>query len=219
MSYTAVIVEPRKHKALHFVVNNILTNLSEAWNVIIFHGTINEQFCKDFIESFDEQKKNRISLRNLGTHNLSIEDYNRLLTSKSFYESIPTEIILVFQADTMIFNKNKDAINNFMIYDYVGAPWSELYLGNGGFSLRRKAKMMEIIDSKPYNNENEDIFFCVNTQINKPTFEEAKQFSIEKFFSPQSFGCHKPWKNGNDAKLFVTYPEVKDLYLLNGVPI
>ena len=36
--YTAVIVEPREHKALSFVLNNFLENLSDEWNIIIMHG-------------------------------------------------------------------------------------------------------------------------------------------------------------------------------------
>ena len=46
--------------------------------------------------------------------------------------------------------KNKDIINDFLEYDYVGAPWiitaytftkNCSYIGNGGFSLRRKSKI------------------------------------------------------------------------------
>ena len=33
--YTAIIVEPREHKALVFVLNNFCTNLDENWNIIV----------------------------------------------------------------------------------------------------------------------------------------------------------------------------------------
>jgi hypothetical protein len=123
-SYTAVIVEPRKHKALSFVLNSFLTNLSDKWNIIIFHGKINEQFVKNIINEEMPRFKKRITLENLGVDNLSITQYNELLTSESFYEKIPTEIILIFQTDTMINDKNKEKIDEFIKYDYVGATLS-----------------------------------------------------------------------------------------------
>jgi hypothetical protein len=40
--YTALIIEPRKHKALEFVLKNFLENLSNEWSIIIFHGNLNK---------------------------------------------------------------------------------------------------------------------------------------------------------------------------------
>ena len=44
--YTAIIVEPREHKALAFVLENFLENLNDDWNVIILHGTENKKYVK-----------------------------------------------------------------------------------------------------------------------------------------------------------------------------
>jgi hypothetical protein len=35
--YTAIMVEPRKHRALEFVMKNFTENLSNNWNFIIYH--------------------------------------------------------------------------------------------------------------------------------------------------------------------------------------
>ena len=43
-SYTAIIIEPRKHKALSFVLNNVLNNLNDSWNIIVFHGNLNKEY-------------------------------------------------------------------------------------------------------------------------------------------------------------------------------
>ena len=73
----------------------------------------------------------------MNVDNLTIRDYNRLFTNKSFYDYIPTETFLIFQTDTMIFKEHKNLINNFLEYDYVGAPWLACkQVGNGGLSLR-----------------------------------------------------------------------------------
>ena len=79
--YTAVIVEPRKHKALSFVLENFLTNLSEEWDIIIMHGNKNEDYVDDIIENGLSSFENRISKVNLNVDNLTIDDYNKLLKS------------------------------------------------------------------------------------------------------------------------------------------
>lgn len=201
--YTAVIVEPREHKALSLVLNNFLENLSDEWNVIIMHGNKNISYIQNIIQSDLKKYVNRIQMINLNVDNLTIADYNQLLISEKFYEYIPTEIFLIFQTDTIICENQKTIINNFLQYDYVGAPWiwnsnlkdTDKTGGNGGLSLRKKSKMLEIIRNCKYNNENEDGYFsnsCLNN-LNLPTFQEAKQFSVETVFNEKSFGVHKPW--------------------------
>jgi len=221
MTYTAIIVEPRKHAALEYVLKNFLTNLSPEWNIIVFHGTQNIEFVKTIIASSP-----RISMINLGVSNLTKNTYSQLLTTADFYKHIPTETFLVFQTDSIIFSKNKHKINEFLHYDYVGAPWPEKDLkylqiscgGNGGLSLRKKSKMLEIIRSTPYKGQPEDIYFCTSRiPLKIPPVEHAKQFSVESFMHPASFGCHQPWYRGGHIykQLIRLYPELKTLYDLH----
>jgi hypothetical protein len=220
MLYTAVIVEPRKHKALKFVLHNFLTNLSDDWSIIIFHGTENMEYVKDILTSLPDHV-GRVTLVNLNVSNLTREEYSRLLTTKEFHNKIPTEMFLIFQTDTIIFHKNKHLINNFLNYDYVGAPWlpwcqvGPYQVGNGGLSLRKKSKMLQIIETVPYHGQPEDIYFCGTGLLHTPSFEEAKTFAIENIFNPISFGCHQPWGRGFTGNLFKLYPEVIDLFILN----
>jgi GR25 family glycosyltransferase involved in LPS biosynthesis len=224
--YSAIIVEPRKHKALEFVLKNLLENLDKKWNIIIFHGNLNKEYVENIVNNSLNQYKNRISLHSLNKDNLSLGDYNALLVSKEFYNNIPTEMFLVFQTDSMINPKNKDKIYDFMQYDYVGAPWVgkgnplEGNLGNGGFSLRRKSKMLEIIDKVPYATFAEDAYFALpppSIQINKPTMEQAQKFSSEGLWDKESFGLHKTWVHVDNTILINEFPEIKQLIDLQGV--
>jgi len=197
--YTAVIIEPRKHAALEFVLENFMRNLSDDWMILIFHGNLNEDYIKDIIEKNEVLKNNRkrITMKSLQVDNVSIFDYNKLFTTnKDFYAKIPTDVFLIFQTDSMICPENKEQINRFLEYDYVGAPWENQKIGNGGLSLRRKSKMLEIIDKYPYDNSNigEDLYFThTDINMNVPTFEEGKNFSVETVYNDDSFGVHKPW--------------------------
>jgi len=236
--YTAIIVEPRNHKALPFVVNNVIDNLSNDWNVIIFHGNMNINYVNNIVKT-----SNRIKLHNLNVDNFTRNEYSRLLMTKSFYDNIPTEIFLIFQTDSMIFSKNKNYINRFLQYDYVGAPWPHLnnQIGNGGFSLRKKSKMIEILEKEKIPddpNYPEDLFFALpkNVSLYKPSIEEAKYFSFECEFFSDTFACHQPWiinkevvlsHNPDAAKLFELndintiilkeHPEVTKLFELNDI--
>lgn len=218
--YTAIIVEPRKHHALSFVVHNFLQNLSDDWNIIIFHGNQNIEFIETFLKSESFQPYiHRISLENLHVDNITIDDYNNLfINNREFYEKIPTETFLVFQTDTMIFEKNKHLINVFLDYDYVGAPWLHYpvegeNVGNGGLSLRKKSKMLEIMENSFDKDLPEDVFFScpTNVSIYKPQFEIAKLFSVEEEFSYMTFGCHKVWEKSCWNEFYELYPETKIL--------
>ena len=214
--YTAVIVEPRKHKALQFVVTNFLENLSDDWNIMIFHGTTNEQYVNDILQTLSS---NRITTIKLPYANIPVKQYSLLLTSAAFYEAIPTEVILIFQTDTLIFSKNKHKINDFLQYDYVGAPWPPGYtpigeVGNGGLSLRKKSKMLHIINTVPYRDEPEDNYFS-RQKLYTPTGYEARNFSVEMVFHATSFGCHKPFNRSYGDALIKLYPELLELHKLN----
>lgn len=118
----------------------------------------------------------------------SIEEYNRLLLSKHFYERYDAyEFILILQTDAIVL---RDELDFWCAqpFDYVGAPWPfgyELFVnlglfegsfgrhvrvtvGNGGLSLRRVDKCKKIlsefataIDVFCKTGSSEDLFFSV----------------------------------------------------------
>ena len=227
--YTALIVEPRQHPAFQFVLKNFLENLDERWGFIIFHGTENEQWVRDIIDSEFISDKDRIQLNNLNISNISWKQYNKLCATREFIEQIVTEYFLIFQVDTMISPEGKDIVYEFIGYDYVGAPWLKIpesdnpfdgKIGNGGLSLRKKSKMLEIIEKLPYpDGIAEDEYFCIyNTLIplNRPSYEEAQLFSMETVYSPRCFGLHKTWLYQEDKIEIIEskFPGYKELIRL-----
>ena len=196
---TALIIEPRKHRALSFVVRNILENLNLNWSVQIYHGTENREFVETLLETELADFRPRIELKNLGVKNLpNSRAYSQILLQKKFVEEIPTETFLVFQTDSMINPTFKDLIKNFLQYDYVGAPWKDHIVGNGGFSLRKRSMMLKILKTFPLVKlqNHEDVVFAYGSSTVKPfkpTFEEAKEFSVEHIYSTRFFGVHKVW--------------------------
>jgi hypothetical protein len=220
-SYTAIIIETREHKALEFVLKNFLSTIDAPF--LIFCGNLNKTFCENLFAGPLAEYSTRVRIINMGIDTMKWTEYNRYVsTNRHFYNEIKTEHFLLFQTDTMLFSRYKDYINEFFQYDYVGAPWNnDRYggVGNGGLSLRRKSKMLEIMDNVTYCGEPEDIYFCNNllVDMHRPTMEQAKRFSVEEVFHPQTFGCHKPWERGFDKELLEAYPEVLTLFELNNI--
>jgi hypothetical protein len=225
--YTAVLVEPRKHAAVGFVLKNLLSTLPEGtWNILVLHSNGNADWIKEQLALIGPTASKRITLQSMGIDSLTLNEYNAMMKTKEFYERIPTEVFLLIQTDSMVCGPSTDLVNKFLGYDYVGAPWAiHKSVGNGGFSLRKKSKMLEFIDRCSLGenpSENEDLYFsrgCDAMKLNIPSFEEAKEFSIESVYSPKSFGIHKPWNSLNEKMDAVEAhcPGVKELQGLQRV--
>lgn len=209
----AVIVEPRKDIMLIKVLKNYLKLLPKNTKIHIFHGIDNEKLILDNFSQ--EIFHNKIIMTNMKIKNLTIHQYNLLLTSLDFYNKINGENILIFQMDTCLCSNSKYKIEDFLIYDYVGAPWIDSKhknkIGNGGLSLRKKSKMLEHINKYKYSLKiNEDVYFSRSDILNFPDIKTASFFSTEHLFNPYSVGLHQPEKvlnNYNKKILRRTCPE------------
>ncbi|GAP89324.2 hypothetical protein SAMD00023353_3700610 [Rosellinia necatrix] len=77
------------------------------------------------------------------------EMISRFLTTRWLYESVlrPAEWLLVFQTDSVLCANARRSLDDFLGYDWVGAPWDPAgrFGGNGGLSLRRVSAIVEIL--------------------------------------------------------------------------
>jgi hypothetical protein len=220
--YTAVIIEPRVHEAFEMVLENFLTRLDRRWDFIIFHGNLNKDLLENLIDTKFSEHKSRIKLIKMNIDNLTLYDYSRLFRCKRFYDYIPTEMFLIFQLDTLISDVYYDKIYDFMDYDYVGAPWAEHMIphvknrvGNGGLSLRRKSKMLEVIQNTTCPIDTlEDQIFALYDNLNRPSIDEAMHFSVESIYYDQSFGIHKSWWYLSETQMQEISQHIPGIYKL-----
>lgn len=94
----------------------------------------------------------------------SQEEISRFLTNLWLYEVVlqPAEWLLVFQTDSMLCANSRQSLNNWLDYDWVGAPWNPTgrFGGNGGLSLRRVSSIIDVLrnqERRP-NSEPEDVW-------------------------------------------------------------
>ncbi len=194
-----VIVEPRQHENLPYILANVSHMLPYAALTIV-HSNHN----KDLVRSIVPEGTN-IRLLNILPDNLTLAAYSGLLISARFWKMLVSPKILIFQTDTGI---RKNNILDFIHTDYIGAPWrvnwgepncKPCYVGNGGFSLRNRKAMIELCEHHsevPFLGP-EDIYFA--RQLSKQdryitaSVKEAQSFSVESIYYPDPFGFHQPW--------------------------
>jgi Protein of unknown function (DUF5672) len=203
-NYVAVIVETRKHEDLLLSIRSTMYYLNEfksnvKWGLQIFHGSDN----KDFIKFITKDWKN-VNCENLEVDELTKKQYNDLLMTSDFWKKIKGEKILIFQTDSVLL---RHGIDEFLEYDYVGAPWRKSkegqFIGNGGLSLRTKEVMINICDNyKETEHIWEDIYFIKHLKgQGVPDIEIAKRFSMEDVFSPNPLGVHNPIRHIEPSSL------------------
>jgi hypothetical protein len=146
----------------------------------------------------------------------SVDDYTRLLLTHGFYRRFDVfEFILLVQPDAIVLRDELDFWTR-QPFDYIGAPWPKgvellikrdrfrgdlarqikVYVGNGGFSLRRVKKCLLLLDEFPesvmdfsYAGANEDVFFSLMGSLSGdfiiPNEIAASRFAME--FQPDYY--------------------------------
>jgi hypothetical protein len=128
----------------------------------------------------------------------SIEDYSKFMI-REVHKYFNREHVLIIQWDGFVLSPAawKD---EFLEYDYLGAPWEKRgFVGNGGFSLRSKklCQALASIEVKRYHPE--DLVICEDLRQNLEKnhgmkfggIEVAKYFSYESVRpNHQTFGFH-----------------------------
>ena len=244
MSKVAVIVETRKHKALPFVLNNVMSILPNNWSLQIFHGNDNLDFISDIINNDIILKNKEVFLNDLGINSITQEDSSlEIMLTEDFWNKVVGETVLYFECDSMLCPNSEYKIEDFEHFDYIGGYWGNVLdplefeyskVMNGGLSLRKKSFMLDIITNElqPYldrgGNPCED-YFVTDRIRNKPKVKDVLSFSIDNGYmyplnGKAPFGLHKPW-GVNPAKGHGKYyseikkvcENVEELERLNGL--
>jgi len=172
----------------------------------------------------------------------STATYSLLCENPEFYRCFQEyKFMLIYQLDGWIFENNLEYFLK-QDYDYNGSPWEtgsygfrHKQVGNGGVSLRRISKFIELCESlNKYDLESkyapsEDVFFCKylkaikrNIPFNIAPATEGAKFSFTtcpgEFYRFNGYKlpmCAHGWNMGYDFDLFwhkyIPYNEYKDI--------
>lgn len=221
MKNEAVLIEYRNFPHIEFILRNNINKLGSEWSHTIICGILNYEYILKITDNISSN----IKVIKTPYENLNQSTYSKFLSTIEFWNFFEGEKILIYQEDSIIFKSN---INDFMHWDYIGAPWPKNQndnincVGNGGFSLRTKQCMIDVI--KKISLENtifesstlnfmknckmvlgpEDVYFSLNMiryNIGKVSdWDSAYKFSSESISNQNSFGGHNFWINDENWK-------------------
>lgn len=212
--YEAVLIEFRCFPHVEFLLRNNILKIGHLFSFTVVCGNLNYEFMTDLCSKISPN----IKVIKIDKDNVLPSEYSELLSSVNFWNLFTSEKILLFQEDSIIFRSN---IEDFLDYDYVGAPWplhtndTQGRVGNGGFSLRTRQVMLTICENFPiketeYNASTlkymedsqlttppEDVYFTLNMERHQvgrlPSAQVASYFSTESIKNLESFGGHNFW--------------------------
>ncbi|KAM0256406.1 hypothetical protein ACHAPA_012178 [Fusarium lateritium] len=157
----------------HFLPN--ASSTSAAWRQAIADGSIETRIIS--------------SQFNL----TSRKGVNSYLSSSWLWEQLaPAKHVLVFQADAILCGNARRAVDDYLEWDFIGAPLNDTrQVFNGGLSLRNRPMMLDIIKNRDwwtdcntkdaeYENHGEDYWMSVlmhERGAHLPSVEEALTFS------------------------------------------
>lgn len=186
-----ILVERRIHPNLAFVLQNA-AYFARTWGIVLVCSDLNYEYCKTICGD------KTIVIQQAFQGNPDAEhgkkEYNDLLKSKSFYESLPGTYHLFLEVDSYI---RKPIPEEWKQYDLIAAPyeWDETSCG-GGFSFRNKESMITICERFPDTMWAQDIFLCEGAkkyQYRIPDFETAVTYISESCIYEDPIGVHQWW--------------------------
>ena len=217
----SVLVEYRCFPHVEFLIRNIMLKLGARSSYTVICGNTNYVYMKNMCALISES----IQVIRTDRDNLDQSTYSAFLATAEFWNLLGGKKILIYQEDSIIFKSN---IEDFLEWDYVGAPWPKDQndnphgVGNGGLSLRTRQCMLDVINrcdirDTEYNSSTlkymdesnmtvapEDVYFSLNMirhNIGRVApWETAYTFSSETQHNLDSFGGHGIW-NSNDEWL------------------
>ncbi|CAF3152298.1 unnamed protein product, partial [Rotaria sp. Silwood2] len=214
----AVLVEFRAVNHLVTIVHNVNHHIPLTWPIQIFHGKDNEAFIRN--STLAPLIASRKIFLTLMKQVYGKNRTNELLTDPKFWQHVYGEKVLFFQIDSAMCSNSPHKITDFLQYDYIGAPWNPSWyqwskvdlVGNGGFSLRSRSKILALLALHPYdNNMPEDVWYSQNLRrVNGSVapVNIAKTFAVESLYYERPLGVHHfPLRCTTRQKLFEACPE------------
>jgi hypothetical protein len=209
--FRAVTIVHKPCSTLSYTLTNFAGNLGPDWPILVIYTPR----AKDAVLN---NKVVRYLSRYGGLHVLAlsalaipgldeltdVSKYSLLLARPEFWEAMHADKVLIFQTDSVLCSQSAFTIDDFLAYDYVGAPWVHVdrAVGNGGLSLRSVDKMLHITRRSDRDPHPEDVFFVqglaamarddATSVIRAPTVV-AQRFAFEMDQPPDAvpFGVHR----------------------------
>jgi len=200
--------DERSAQTFAYVVRSNMHRLGPKWALQVFYGEESERV--NLSRALGDPANviwTPIVLGGSRKTSISYNECRWFRSSMDFWDQISEahEHVLIFESDSLLL-KGNGCVDQFLWYDYVGAPWEKgigwnppPFGGNGGLVLTRRSSRIAVTKSDlvqqklkvepKYFSVNEDLLVVTAMAIMKMNFpprEVAACFSIETYWSH----CH-----------------------------
>ncbi|KAG9233140.1 hypothetical protein BJ875DRAFT_464991 [Amylocarpus encephaloides] len=227
----AVIVENRPLQNLIPIILHFSSVLGPEWPIHVFTSKENMHIFSDSKPFQRNVERGRFQVRPLPDDETlsSHASVSAFFSKPWFWEQMaPAEHLLMFQADSILCSRAPQKVEDFLEYDFVGAPIrGDLGKGyNGGLSIRNRTMCLEITsnydwqverhgDHSEGNVDYEDQWFCKKIRefpgSHLPDPDVAMKFSVETIWYEKPLGYHQPnmWQGDHMAEIYNWCPEYR----------
>lgn len=207
-----VIVERRIHENLGFLLRNMFY-FARDWSITVVCSDINYNYLKTICTTNSENVLLLPLFSGSPDRDTARNEYNDLLKSTKFYESLSFDHLFIVQTDSYL---RKPIDETMLDYDYVAAPfiWDNSSAG-GGMSYRKKSSMIDICNNYKGDESGEDCFINAGTKALKykmPEFMKGITYIGESCFYVSPMGVHQWWTyftNSFDCKEIIFHNYLK----------
>jgi Protein of unknown function (DUF5672) len=211
----AFLVETRPIPHLPALFSHMVAIVPPEWR-FMFMGSpeaISFMRASSRIAALEESRK--LSIVKLPS-NYSLKDresVSQIFTDPYLYATImaPAEHLLVFQPDSILCTNSDESLNDWLEWDWVGAPWSNTapYAGNGGLSLRKVSKILKVLEREQRKHgdgrlEDQWLVDAIHALEghHMPNATIAKHFSVESVWDDKPLGYHIGWMGVHHGQIW-----------------
>ncbi|TLD15601.1 uncharacterized protein PgNI_01183, partial [Pyricularia grisea] len=164
----ALLIENRPNPILAPLMLHFMAVVPPDWRFRFMGSLESVEFINRSIAIREQVSAGKLDLTYIPSNMTtgSQEEISRFLTTLWLYETVlkPAEHLLVFQTDSMLCANSKQNLNDYIEYDWVGAPWDPngRFGGNGGLSLRRVSAIVQVLrdQQRVDGSEPEDVWLA-----------------------------------------------------------
>jgi hypothetical protein len=202
----AFLVETRPLAHLPALFAHMMSVIPAEWTFRFMGGPQALDFMRANPLLSQYEKSGKLSFLQVPS-NYSMKDrdtISQMFTDPHLYADIlaPAEHLLVFQPDSIFCAGAPKSLNDFLEYDWIGAPWSKTagHGGNGGLSLRKVSRILQVLEKKrrvntgmPFEDE------WLSNELNAlpgarmAVADISKTFSVESVWDEAPLGYHIGW--------------------------
>ncbi|KAH8894857.1 hypothetical protein GQ53DRAFT_642384 [Thozetella sp. PMI_491] len=165
-SKVALLIENRPFPLLAPLMLHFISVVPPDWRFRFMGSVESVQHINTSVAIQEQVRAGKLDLTYIPSNMTtgSQEEISRFLTNLWLYETVlqPAEWLLIFQTDSILCANSRQTLNEYLDYDWVGAPWNPTgrYGGNGGLSLRKVSTIIDVLrnQERVHGSEPEDVW-------------------------------------------------------------